>query len=327
MILQKPIYQVFFAGICQKWIEPLDVLGCLEIGGNMKPVYKTDFGEAYNCSIESFIGSSQFNNLKGKVDLILTSPPYPLVSPKAYGNKTGDDYKHWLGNIFTDLSLLLKPRGSLVVEIGNAWDKGSPTMSTLPLETLIHIKEKTELKVCQQFIWNNPNKLPGPTTWVNIKRIRVKDSYTHFWWYSPTENPRADNQKVLSPYSNGMKKLLERQSYNQGLRPSGHSIGDGFLKSHKGAIPSNVLTYPNSPEDPKYREWCEVNGLPRHPARMPVTLAEFFIKLTTKKNDLIFDPFGGSNTTGKAAEILERKWFCVEQSSEYVSGSKGRFLK
>ena len=294
---------------------------------SVKLTYKTRYGLAYNCSIESFIESPRFEELKGQVDLLLTSPPYPLVSPKAYGNKNGDDYKKWLGDIFSELKLLLKPRGSMVVEIGNAWEKGSPTMSTLPLETLIHIKDRTELKLCQQFIWNNPNKLPGPATWVNIKRIRVKDAYTHFWWYSPTDNPKADNQKVLSPYSDGMKKLLERQTYNKGIRPSGHTIGDGFLKSHKGAIPSNVLTYPNSPEDPKYRDWCEKNGFPRHPARMPASLADFFIKLTTKKNDLVFDPFGGSNTTGRSAENLERRWIYVEQSKDYVSGSRGRFIK
>lgn len=257
--------------------------------------------------------------------MILTSPPYPLVSPKAYGNKVGEEYKEWLGQIFLDLRPLLKPRGSLVIEIGNAWDKGSPTMSTLPLETLINIKDYADYKVCQQFVWNNPNKLPGPATWVNIKRIRVKDAFTHIWWFSPTDDPKADNQKVLLPYSEGMKKLLQKQDYNRGERPSGHRIGDGFLKSNKGAIPSNVLTYANSPEDPKYRSWCEENGLPRHPARMPMQLADFFIKLTTRKGDLVLDPFAGSNTTGKAAEENGRHWISIEQSSEYVQGSRGRF--
>jgi DNA modification methylase len=291
----------------------------------MKPAYKTEMGVAFNCSIESFIKTSSFQNLIGKVDLILTSPPYPLLSPKAYGNKVGEDYKNWLGQIFTDLQPLLKPRGSLVIEIGNAWEKGSPTMSTLPLETLISIKDVAQLKVCQQFIWNNPNKLPGPATWVNIKRIRVKDSFTHIWWYSVTDNPKADNLKVLLPYSEGMKKLLERQDYNKGERPSGHKIGDGFLKGNKGSIPSNVLTYPNSPEDPKYRKWCEDHKIPRHPARMPAQLADFFINLTTRKGDMVFDPFAGSNTTGRSAEQGGRKWVSVEQSSEYVLGSRGRF--
>jgi len=293
----------------------------------MKPIYRTAMGQAYNSSIEDFIASPRFQELKGTVDLILTSPPYPLVSPKAYGNRVGEDYKSWLSDIMTELKLLLKPKGSLVVEIGNAWDKGQPTMSTLPLETLIQIKEQSNLNVCQQFIWNNPNKLPGPATWVNIKRIRVKDSFTHIWWYAPSVDPKANNQKVLTPYGEGMKKLLEKQDYNRGMRPSGHNIGDGFLKGNKGAIPSSVLTYANTKEDPKYREWCKEKGLSQHPARMPEKLAEFFINLTTSKNSLVFDPFGGSNTTGKTAENLGRRWIVVERDPEYVLGSKGRFQK
>jgi site-specific DNA-methyltransferase (cytosine-N4-specific) len=227
----------------------------------------------------------------------------------------------------TDLKLLLKPKGSLVVEIGNAWDKGQPTMSTLPIETLIQIKNQAELNVCQQFIWNNPNKLPGPATWVNIKRIRVKDAFTHIWWYAPSIDPRANNQKVLTPYGDGMKKLLETQNYNRGMRPSGHNIGDGFLKGNKGAIPSSVLTYANSKEDPAYREWCKEKGVNQHPARMPEKLAEFFINLTTTKNSLVLDPFGGSNTTGKTAENLGRRWVSIERDPEYVLGSRGRFQK
>jgi site-specific DNA-methyltransferase (cytosine-N4-specific) len=292
---------------------------------NIKASYKTKNGFAYNCSIEDFIGSNQFNDLVGKVDLILTSPPYPLVSPKAYGNRVGEDYKNWLSGIMKNLQRLLKPKGSLVVEIGNAWDKGVPTMSTLPLETLIQIKNEAELQVCQQFIWNNPNKLPGPATWVNIKRLRVKDAYTHVWWYSKTSDPKADNTKILTPYKDGMKKLLERQDYNRGMRPSGHSIGDGFLRENKGSIPSNVLTFPNSLETKEYRAWCKKQGVSQHPARMPEKMVEFFIKFLTQRNALILDPFGGSNTTGRVAENLNRRWIYIEKNEEYVIGSKGRF--
>lgn len=292
---------------------------------NIKTSYKTKNGFAYNCSIEDFIASKQFDELVGKVDLILTSPPYPLVSPKAYGNRVGEDYKSWLSGIMRDLKKLLKPRGSLVVEIGNAWDKGVPTMSTLPLETLIQIKNEAEFQVCQQFIWNNPNKLPGPATWVNIKRLRVKDAFTHVWWYANTHDPKADNTKILTPYKEGMKKLLERQDYNRGIRPSGHLIGDGFLRENKGSIPSNVLTFPNSLETKEYRLWCKEHGVSQHPARMPEKLVEFFVKFLTQKNALILDPFGGSNTTGRVAENLNRRWIYVEKNQEYVIGSKGRF--
>ncbi len=288
--------------------------------------YSTEFGTAYNSSIERFIKSPLSLELSSKVDLILTSPPYPLLSPKAYGNLSGGEYLDWLVDVMGGLLPLLKESGSLVVEIGNTWERGKPTMSTLPIETLLAIKSRLGLEVCQMFIWENPNKLPGPAVWVKKDRVRVKDSFTHIWWFSKTPNPNADNRKVLKPYSKSMERLIERQSYNTGLRPSGHKIGEGFLKSQSsGSIPGSVLVIPNSKESPQYRAWCRENGLPQHPARMPSDLAKFFIEFLTEPGDLVFDPFGGSNTTGASAESLERRWFVTEMSEEYFKGSKGRF--
>jgi site-specific DNA-methyltransferase (cytosine-N4-specific) len=58
---------------------------------------------------------------------------------------------------------------------------------------------------------------------------------------------------------------------------------------------------------------------------MPRRVAEFFIKFLTDPNDVVLDPFAGSNTTGEAAEILGRRWVAVEPEQEYVLSSRGRF--
>lgn len=292
----------------------------------MKKVIKTKLGQAYNTSIEEFLNSKISQSLFGKVQLIFTSPPFPLVAPKKYGNLQGDDYLKWMSGVCSGLTKLLKPNGSLVIEIGNSWVKGSPTMSLLPLQTLMEISKSSQLQVCQQFIWHNTAKLPGPATWVNIKRERVTDSFTHIWWYSPSEHPKANNRRVLSPYKDGMKKLLERQKYNSGGRASGHKISEsGFLKSNKGSIPSSAILMANTHVDPEYSNWCKKSGLDMHPARMPIGIADFFIKFLTTPGDLVLDPFGGSCTTGKSAENLKRKWICIEQNLEYLQGAKGRF--
>jgi site-specific DNA-methyltransferase (cytosine-N4-specific) len=283
-------------------------------------------GSAYLASIEDFLDSPLGKSYIGKVQLILTSPPYPLVVPKKYGNRVGDDYLNWIANLAPKLKALLKPEGSLVMEIGNSWDKGSPTMSLLPLKTLMAVADSSDMKICQQFIWNNPAKLPGPATWVNIKRVRVTDSYTHLWWYSPSEHPKANNRNVLIPYGDGMKKLLKTKKYNSGVRPSGHIIGEkSFFTNNGGAIPSSALNIANAGADSKYRDWCNQNGVPQHPARMPIALADFFIKFLTDENDLVFDPFGGSLTTAKSAEDLNRNWLSTEADEAYLIGGKGRF--
>jgi len=291
-------------------------------------VYETEGGAMYHGSIEQFLQSSLGHGLRGEAQLIFTSPPFPLNRKKKYGNKMGTDYLEWLANLARPLGDLLTEDGSLVVELGNAWVPGEPVMSTLALEALLKILKEGGFHLCQQFVAYNPARLPSPAQWVNVDRIRVKDAYTNVWWMSRTTRPKASNRKVLIPYSPSMKKLLERQDYNAGRRPSEHKIGErSFLTDHGGAIPPNVLKVSNTISTDPYRAYCNDKGLKLHPARMAPELAEFFIKFLTDKNDLVIDPFGGSNTTGAAAEDLERQWISVELKHEYIEGSKGRFLQ
>ena len=292
----------------------------------LKPFFTTERGRAFNVKIEDFLSSQVGRSLKGKIDLILTSPPYPLVVPKKYGNLKGQEYLEWIQKLAPRFADLLSESGSLVMEIGNAWNPKSPTMSTLPLETLMAVAHSGNMNICQQLIWHNPGKLPGPATWVNVKRERITDSFTHIWWFSKTEFPKADNRKVLLPYTDSMKRLIKSEKYNHGLRPSGHNISkEGFLGDKGGSIARSALIYSNTGSDPRYREWCEKKNVPKHPARMPVALADFFVKFLTDKNDLVLDPFGGSCTTGQSAESLGRRWICVEPKKEYLIGAKGRF--
>ena len=214
------------------------------------------------------------------------------------------------------------------MEVGNSWEPGRPVMSTLALKALLAFLETGKLHLCQQFIWNNPARLPSPAQWVNVERIRLKDSYTHLWWMSPTVRPKADNRQVLAEYSDSMKKLLASKKYNAGKRPSEHNIGEkSFLTNNKGAIPSNVITLSNTQASSDYLDYCRKHNLEPHPARMPIGLPNFFIKFLTDRNGLILDPFGGSNTTGASAENLSRKWLSIEPRKDYIRASKGRFKK
>ena len=80
---------------------------------------------------------------KGKINLIFTSPPFSLVKKKKYGNKNGEDYINWLKEFSQPLTDLLTDDGSIVIELGNAWEKGSPTFSTVPMESLLEFKKES----------------------------------------------------------------------------------------------------------------------------------------------------------------------------------------
>lgn len=289
------------------------------------------------------LSRSSFKGLRGKVQLIFTSPPFSLIKKKSYGNHRGQAYINWLASYADLFRDLLAPDGSLVIELGNSWERGTPTMSTVPLEALMALKSRGEFHLCQEVIWNNPARLPSPAQWVNVERIRLKDSFTRIWWMSPSANPKADNRRILSPYSERMRDLLETQKYNAGRRPGGAVVGaSSFLTNHGGAIPSSVI--PASPqlvaeEEPAanllhisntinrdaYREHCRTRGLKVHDARMPVALADFFIRFLTDERDLVLDPFAGSNTTGRAAESLRRRWRAIEQNAEFANASISLF--
>jgi DNA modification methylase len=308
-----------------------------------KIAFRTPHGVSIHGHSESVLSSHIASKYRGKVDLVFTSPPFPLNRKKRYDNLQGEAYVEWLKSFAPLFKEFLAPTGSIVMEMGNSWEPGKPVMSTLALESLLAFLRSGELNLCQQFVWHNPARLPSPAQWVNVERIRVKDSYTHIWWMSPSERPKADNRRVLNGYSKAMKELLKRQSYNSGTRPSQHNIGvKSFLTNNTGSIssnvlqfdqdvsedlPSNLLTMGNTHSSTDYQNYCRSRSIEPHPARMPPKLAEFFIRLLTVEGDLVLDPFAGSNTTGAAAEGLNRAWLSIEPNENYIEGSKGRFSK
>lgn len=61
-----------------------------------------------------------------------------------------------------------------------------------------------------------------------------------------------------------------------------------------------------------------------HPATFPEKLASDHIKSWSNENDLVYDPFIGSGTTGKMAHILKRNWIGSEISEEYTKLAESR---
>jgi DNA modification methylase len=288
--------------------------------------YATQWGRMLSGKSDDMLSNGSLARFEGKVNLVFTSPPFPLNRKKRYGNETGDEYIEWLCAFGPLLKKMLTSDGSIVIEMGNSWEPGKPVMSTLAMRSLLEFQSRNDLFLCQEFVWQNPARLPSPAQWVNVERIRVKDSFTKLWWMAPSQMPKANNQRVLQDYSKAMKSLLKKGSYNAGKRPSEHDISEtAFLTDNGGSIPSNVLTYANTHSSDAYQTFCKSKELQLHPARMPSELAKFFIKFLTEPGDIVLDPFGGSNTTGAASEDLGRFWISIEASEDYIRGSRGRF--
>jgi site-specific DNA-methyltransferase (cytosine-N4-specific) len=152
----------------------------------------------------------------------------------------------------------------------------------------------------------------------------VKDTVNPIWWLSKTARPKADNRRVLRPYSESMHELFKR-GYNRGRRPSGHVVREKFTVDNGGAIPPNLIEVSNTRSSEGYQVFCREHGHTMHPARFPREVPEFFVEFLTEPGDVVLDPFAGSNMTGAVAERHDRRWLAFEQSLDYIEGSIGRF--
>ncbi|MBX9694733.1 MAG: site-specific DNA-methyltransferase [Cyanobacteria bacterium] len=298
-----------------------------------EPFYSTSLGASY-------LGNS-LDLLKAlpdsSINLVFTSPPYALHFKKEYGNVEKNEYVSWLTGFAREIFRVLTDDGSFVLNIGGSYNKGVPTRSTYHFKVLLALVEELNFHLAQEFFWYNPAKMPMPAEWVTVRRVRVKDSVEYVWWFSKTPNPKANNRRVLKPYSADMIRLNKR-GVRATVRPSGHNITADFNKLDAGGsipsntfedeferLPSDFIKAGNNAANDRYSLRCKEAGIKIHPARFPSSLPDFFVKFLTDEGDIVLDPFGGSNTTGMVAEELSRRWISVEVVEEYVEASKFRF--
>src|SRR2546430_2280602 len=128
-----------------------------------KPFYRTGFGAAFLGDAKNLMALMPDQS----VDLIVTSPPFALRRKKEYGNVEADKYVAWFLEFARLFHELLKPRGSLVIDIGGSWNPGEPTRSLYHYELLIELCRVPGYKfhLAEEFVWYNPARLPTPGTW------------------------------------------------------------------------------------------------------------------------------------------------------------------
>lgn len=286
----------------------------------VEPLYKTALGQAFCADSLKLLATLP----DASVDLVVTSPPYALHFKKEYGNADQSEYVEWFKPFARHFKRVLRPEGSFVLNIGGSWTPGAPVRSLYHFRLLLALCDEVGFHLCQEFFWFNPAKMPAPAEWVNVRRVRVKDSVEYVFWLSVSKFPKADNSRVLQAYSKDMERLIKR-GVQRTKRPSGHNITKSFAADKGGSIPPNLIECGNNESNSRYIKESKRQGRKIHPARFPAELPRFFIKFLTEPGDLVLDPFAGSNTTGAVAELLGRRWIAVEKDPEYARDSELRF--
>lgn len=292
--------------------------------------YTTNYGVAYLGDAVDLLSELPDDS----INLVFTSPPYALHFKKKYGNVEKSNYVEWFLPFAKHIFRVLKDDGSFVLNIGGSYNKGFPTRSIYHFKLLIALVEEIGFHLAQECFWYNPAKMPVPAEWVTVRRIRIRDSVEYVWWLSKTPNPKANNKKVLKPYSKDMIRL-NKNGVKAKVRPSGHNIKSTFDKIEAGGsippnvveddLPSSMLKFGNNASNDSYTKNCKESGIDIHPARFPASLPNFFINLLSDEKDIVLDPFAGSNTTGSVSENLHRYWLAFENVETYLEGSKFRF--
>ena len=189
---------------------------------------------------------------------------------RPYGNEIEDAYLDWLLGFARALRPKLADDGSFVIDMGGAYQRGTPSRTLVQWKFLIRVVEELGYSLAQECYWYNPSKLPTPFEWVNKRKLRLKDPVNTVWWFGKTDWPKADTTRVLTPYSARMKKLLVNPEgyFTASDRPSQHYVSNNF-RDNGGALPSHLLTIPNSESNGAYLRACKLAGVPAHPARFP----------------------------------------------------------
>ena len=118
------------------------------------------------------------------------------------------------------------------------------------------------------------SRLPGAAQWVTVDRVRLKDGIEPVWWFGRTPHVKANNRRVLWPYSQSYRQRLAHPRNSKRRTPSGHPDELAVLSDVGGSIPPNLLAMPHSASAGRYLRYCREHGIDPHPARYPPTLPE-----------------------------------------------------
>lgn len=221
----------------------------------------------------------------GFVDLLIADPPYNLN--KTFGKtnfkkKNFDEYenytRHWLEKILHTL----KPEASIYV------------CSDWETSLVIYKVLREFFTVRNRITWEREKGRGAKSNWKNCSE--------DVWFCTRSEDYFFDSEavklkrKVIAPYKeNGKPKDW-----------SAEENGNFRLTSASNFWTDISIPFWSMPENTE------------HPTQKPEKLIAKLILASSKKNDVVFDPFLGSGTTSVVAKKLGRRYLGVELSEEYA---------
>jgi site-specific DNA-methyltransferase (adenine-specific)/site-specific DNA-methyltransferase (cytosine-N4-specific) len=131
----------------------------------------------------------------------------------------------------------------------------------------------------------------------------------------------------MVPIGDWAERRFKSMSENDFIRHTSHNNSNLGRKvsnwlNRKQVFPHNVLVFEKEHYLSNVLEFATECSNKNHSAAVPLELPTWFIKLFTKENDIVLDPFVGSGTTATASILLKRKYLGIEQQKEYFDEAK-----
>ena len=238
---------------------------------------------------------------ENSVDLVVTSPPYADQRKSVYGGIHPDEYVDWFLPISEQLLRVLKPTGSFILNIKEKVTNGE--RSAYVMELILAMRKQGWLWT-EEFIWHKKNCYPGKCP------NRFRDAWERLLQFNKSKKFHMYQEAVMVSMGDWANTRLKNLSDTDKIMDNS-KVGSGFGKNISNwltrdkAYPTNVLLLATECANKK------------HSAAFPESLPEWFIKLFTKENDTVLDPFMGSGTTLVVAKRMRRNSIGIDIVPEY----------
>ena len=241
--------------------------------------------------IKLHVGDSfeMIKDVKSKsVSLVQTDVPYPdmIIHDDNTSIVNSQEWIEWFSPLAKEIKRVLKDGGSLVTTINSKYD------FSFYHKWVSWMCDELGLTYVYNWYWMKTRVIPGGS----YPRPRdATDFIAHFYKGSIDDSKDVYDMDAIDDWTR----------YNPSTK-----------------VPTNLIYASSS--DQAYREACKELGM-KHNGKYPGVIPELFIKLLTKKGDIILDPFNGSGTTSIVASELGRKCIAFEYNKKWVRLAKRQY--
>lgn len=236
------------------------------------------------------------------VDMIFADPPYWMRTEGVLKRVEGtdfngcddtwdkfdslEDYEDFTKKWLSACHRILKPNGSI-------WVIGGMQC----IYTIGSIMQDLGYWLVNDVIWHKKNPTP------NFMGTRLNNSHETLIWATKSKKSKYTfNYKTAKELN---VDSITEDEYSKGVRKQMGS----------------VWRFPVCSGSERLKD---ENGEKLHSTQKPLEMLERIIAISSKKGDLVLDPFGGTMTTGVAAKKLGRNYIMIEREPKYCKFGEQR---